>query len=453
MSDIIFYTEANYQGNSVTIPNKGIVAIFDENWIFRSAKLNGNKLYTTVNFASFDPVDMQDIYLNEDVADFTTVIPDTSNVNTITSMNLLSNDIIVSMDISVDLAGYCAVGVSAIGLATGKCYYQYTPEKIPGTFAVMNPDTMTTVTAALTAETRPIRIADKLTNMTLVTSANIELTYDNTTKNLSLTCDNKYITAAIEKFDDAHFIIHFDYVPAGDIHVCYYKGEEYRGDIDVQIENSLAEFRDSNGDFIYNSATLISNVNYPFYWAQTSYMKGDANYDFNTYKSQIFTSNPSDLSAIFDKTTSNAVRSIVSAGVIPVFLRPVNAAAQDAWQDFVIESSFTTSHLVQISSGKPTEYYAFCSNNPANTQPGMMCIASYRDELQDFRTCSLRYGVLDETGSTATWQGTATLNIDYASTDALTLSLGDDAPADWKITAITRGADGWYVDLSGSATA
>lgn len=129
MSDIIFYTEANYQGNSVTIPNKGIVAIFDENWIFRSAKLNGNKLYTTVNFASFDPVDMQDIYLNEDVADFTTVIPDTSNVNTITSMNLLSNDIIVSMDISVDLAGYCAVGVSAIGLATGKCYYQYTPEK------------------------------------------------------------------------------------------------------------------------------------------------------------------------------------------------------------------------------------------------------------------------------------------------------------------------------------
>lgn len=453
MSDIIFYTEANYQGNSVTIPNKDVVNIFDENWIFRSAKLNGNKLYTTINFASFDPVDMQEIYLNEDVADFTTIIPDTSNVNTITSMNLLSNDIIVSMDISVNLAGYCALGESDIGKTSGKCYYQYTAEKIPGTLAVMNPDTMTTVIAPLNAETRPIRTADKLTNQVLGTSTYVELTYDKATKNLSLTSGSEFITAEVEKFDDAHFIAHFDFTPSGDIHICYYKGEEYRGEIDAQVENSLAEFRDSNGNFIYKSATLISNVKYPFYWAQTSYIKGGHNYDFNTYKSQIFTSNSPDLGAIFDKTTSNAVTSIVSTNVIPVFLRPVNAAAQDAWQDFVIESSFITSRLVHIPSSTPTEYYAFCSNNPANTQPGMMCIAAYRDEFQDFRTCSLRYGVLDETGATATWQGTATLNIDYASTDTLTLSLGEDAPAGWEITAVTRGADGWYVDLSGSATA
>ncbi|ATX00575.1 hypothetical protein CU079_02365 [Citrobacter freundii] len=455
MSDMIFYTEANFQGESFTLSSRDTINLFlVKTWNYRSAKLNGNKLFTTVTFETYDPVGTEEMYFNEDITDFTTIIGDTANVLKINAINLLSNDIIVSMESTTAFAGYCSQGDAWAPVTTnntGVCYDQFSTETIPGTMAIMNPDSLTTLKMTLSSYTRPIRLAEKLTNTTVGLDTPLTLNYDSVDKSLSVDFTSDVITLSVDKFDDYHFMVRFRFQPKGDIHVCYYPGDEYREAIDIQLENTLAELRDADGNFIYNSAKLIHDVNYPFYWAQTTYNPGDANYDFSTYKSQVITDGVPNLGAIFDSTTSNAVRSIVSANVIPVFLRLTNITNPNDWKGFVIESEFATSMLVE--SSQPTVYTTFCSNNPARTQPGMMCVTSYEDQRQDYRICVLRYGSLDETDSTATWKGTTSVNIEYASTDTLTLSLGSDAPADWVITAVTRGDDCWYVDLSGSVPA
>ena len=153
---------------------------------------------------------------------------------------------------------------------------------------------------------------------------------------------------------------------------------------------------------------------------------------------------------IFDSGSSNQVSLAYSAGGIPVLLRLTNTDASANWKDFVIESYFNTE---MFTVRVPIEYHTFCANNPDAAQPGMVCVVNESNLHQDFNTCLLRYGSLSTDGATVTWAGETTLNIEYASTDTLTLSLGSEAPADWVITAVTRGDDCWYVDLSGSVPA
>lgn len=455
MSNIIFYTEPNFEGDTVSLPAHQFVSFFDgTSWLFRSAKLNGNKLLIETYFNTDDPTGSEENYFDEDVADFAILVGDTTNVGSVSAIGILHSDVIVSMQALVDLDGYRTQGVSVqseFKPTYNSCYSRYTAEPIPGTLAIMNADAMDTVTVTLTIYAKPIRIADKRSIVEYQTGAEIELTYDKEKKEITVLELDKFVTHSIEKIDDMHFMVRFEFMPANTTYVRYYKDEEYRGEIDIQVVTSFAELRNEEGIFIYKSAALISDQPYPFYWAQTSYTKGGAEYNFNSYKSHVFTDNEPNLKAIFDKTTSGAVRSVVSNYVIPVFVRLTNAVAPDDWQGFVIESSFTTGMLVVPETPLPVNYHTFCSDNPTYTQPGMLCVIGHSDEYNDISTCKLRYGSLDSEGEFVTWKGHVTLNIDYASTDTLTLSLDSDAPADWSINAITRGEDGWYVDLSGSA--
>lgn len=455
MSTITFYTESNFQGDSISLPAHQFVLFFDgTSWLFRSAKLNGNKLFIETYFRTYDPIGSEESYFNEDVADFTTLVGDTTNVGSVSALGLLHSDVIVSMQASVDLDGYgtqCTSVQADLKPTYNSCYSRYTPEPIPGTLAIMNADSMDTVTVTLAINAQPIRIADKRSIFVYQTDAQIKLTYDEVNREITLLELDEFVTHSIEKIDDMHFMVRFEFMPVNTTYVRYYKDEEYRGEIDIQVLNSFAELRNEEGTFIYKSAALISDQSYPFYWAQTSYPKGGAGYDFNSYKSHVFTDNEPYLETIFDETTSNAVRSVVSNSVIPVFVRLTNTVTPDSWQGFVIESSFTTGMLVVPQIPLPVNYYTFCSNNPTYTQPSLLCVVGHSDDYNDISACTLRYGSLDSEGEFVTWNGEVTLNIDYASTDTLTLSLNSDAPADWSINAITRGEDGWYVDLSGSA--
>ncbi|MBJ8903244.1 hypothetical protein I5421_16805 [Citrobacter braakii] len=132
---------------------------------------------------------------------------------------------------------------------------------------------------------------------------------------------------------------------------------------------------------------------------------------------------------------------------MPVFVRLTNTVDADNWKGFVLQSEFITD-LIQFDQ---RDYSSFCMSKP-DTQPGLLCIAPYSASKLDYHECNLRYGSLSEDGSTVTWTGDCGLIIENASTDELNVSLLN-APADWEITAVTRGDDGWYVDLSGSAVA
>ncbi|POT97992.1 hypothetical protein C3369_19130 [Escherichia sp. ESNIH1] len=454
MSNITLYTEANFQGDSVSLPAHQFVLFFDgTSWLFRSAKLNSNKLLIETYFKTFDPTGSEENYFNEDIADFAAIIEDTINVGSVSAIGLLHSDVIVSMQASVNLDGYgtqCTSVQAELKPTYNSCYSRYTPEPIPGTLAIMNADALDTVTIALAIFAQPIRIADKRSIVDYQTDAEIKLTYDKDKREITVLELDKFVTHSIEKIDDMHFMVRFEFMPVNTTYVRYYKDEEYRGEIDIQVVNSSAELRNEEGTFIYKSAALISDQSYPFYWAQTSYIEGGAGYDFNSYKSHVFTDNEPYLEAVFDETTSNVVRSVVSNFVIPVFVRLTNTMAPNSWQGFVIESSFTTGMLVVPQIPLPVNYYTFCSNNPTYTQPSLLCVVGHSDDYNDISACTLRYGSLDSEGEFVTWNGEVTLNIDYASTDTLTLSLNSDAPADWSIDAITRGEDGWYVDLSGS---
>lgn len=455
MSYITLYTDSNFQGDSVSLPAHQFVLFFDgTSWLFRSAKLNGNKLLIETYFNTYDPTGSEENYFNEDVADFTLLVGDTKNVGSVSAIGILHSDVIVSMQASVDLDGYgtqCTSVQAELKPTYNSCYSRYTPEPVPGTLAIMNADSLDTVTISLTIFAKPLRIADKRSIVEYETGTEIKLTYDKEKGEIIVLELDKFVSHSVEKIDDMHFMIRFEFMPVNTTYVRYYKDEEYRGEIDIQVVYSFAELRNKEGIFNYKSAALISDQPYPFYWAQTSYNKGGAEYNFNSYKSHVFTDNEPYLEAIFDETTSSAIRSVVSNYVIPVFVRLTNTVAPDYWQGFVIESSFTTGMLVVPEKPLLVNYYTFCSANPTYTQPGMLCVIGHSDEYNDISTCTLRYGSLDSEGEFVTWKGHITLNIDYASTDTLTLSLGSDAPADWSINAITRGEDGWYVDLSGSA--
>lgn len=455
MSNITLYTQPNFQGESISLPAHQLVIFFDgASWLFRSAKLNGNKLLIEKYFKVYDMMSNEEKYYNEDIVDFATIVGDTTIVGSVSAIGLLPGDVIVSMQALADLDGYgtlCSSVQEELKPTYNSCYSRYTAEPIPGTLAIMNADSMDTVTVTLSIFAQPIRIANKRALYDYQTDAQIKLTYDKEKREITVLELDKLIKHSIEKIDDMHFMVKFYFSPVNITSVRYYKDEEYRGEIDIQIVYSFAELRDEEGVFKYKSAALISDQPYPFYWAQTSYAKGGAGYDFNSYKSHVFTDNEPYLEAVFDKTTSNVVRSVVSNTVIPVFVRMINTTDPDNWQGFVIESSFTTGMLVVPEDNQPVNYHTFCSDNPTYTQPGMLCVVGSSDDYNDISACTLRYGSLDAEGRFVTWSGEATLHIDYASADTLTLSLGSDTPADWSINAITRGEDGWYIDLSGSA--
>ncbi|WP_222889646.1 hypothetical protein [Enterobacter sp. C2] len=455
MRDITLYTQPNFQGESISLPAHQFVIFFDgTSWLFRSVKLNGNKLLLETYFKSFNPTASEEKFFYEDIADFTTLIGDTTNVGSVDAIGLLYSDIIVSMQALANLDGYgtmCTAVQADLKPTYNACYSRYTAEPIPGTLAIMNADSMDTETIALTIFAQPIRIANMRVEMDYQTYAQIKLTYDKEKNEITVLELDEFMTHTVEKIDDMHFMVNFYFAPINTTAVRYYKDEEYRGEIDIQVLQSVAELRDEQGVLKYKSAALISDISYPFFWAQTSYAKGGAEYDFNSYKSHVFTDNEPYLETIFDETTSNVVRSIVSDSVIPVFLRMTNTSDPDNWQGFVIESSFTTGMSVAPEVSQLVNYHTFCSDNPTYTQPGLLCVVGDSDSYNDVSACTLRYGSLDAEGRFVTWSGEVTLNIDYASKDTLTLSLASDAPADWSINAITRGEDGWYVDLSGSA--
>jgi len=226
--------------------------------------------------------------------------------------------------------------------------------------------------------------------------------------------------------------------------------EDY-GDLNIMLIPGISTYpRDAEGNWQYTSLELISNYNYNLALLWTEYPDEGVGYDFNQYRSYASTTSLPVLPAIFDENSSSQVSCVFNTSILPVFLRPINAASVDDWKSFVIESTFSSKLLIAMHT--PTTYHLFCSNNPDAQQESVMCVISQDHYFTDFNSCTLRYGALSADGATATWNGETTLNIEYGGADNLIVSLAEDAPEGWEITSVTKGEDGWYVDITGTAS-
>ena len=119
------------------------------------------------------------------------------------------------MQASVDLDGYgkqCTSVQAELKPTYNSCYSRYTPEPIPGTLAIMNADSMDTVTIALGIYAQPIRIADKRSIYVYQTDAQIKLTYDEEKREITVLELDKFVTHSIEKIDDMHFMVRFEFM-------------------------------------------------------------------------------------------------------------------------------------------------------------------------------------------------------------------------------------------------
>lgn len=451
MSIMTFYTEANFQGTSLDVDTHvGIELYVNNEWIFRSVRVNKNKLLVNAIYSTFDPVDMQENISSEDVSDLASLINVKDTLSTIQGFNLNSNDIIVEMDGQCNMRGF-QVRIDSkaqqLPLMFSSCYDNYTTDAIPGTLTILNEETMLSSSFLLTCESSEISAAANVG--TSYGSANVATAeYSLESKDVTITTNMSDVTVSVEKVDDHHFLAHIDHVVDLRNHCILHTDEDYRGPNEINPPASFIDIRTEYGTWVYKSMEVISDSTYKTAWLWTDYPRGGEGYDMNQYRSFATYSAIPELPAIFDSASSNQVTLIYHENPLPVFLRLTNTDASANWTDFVIESQFTTALL---STYPPEDYHTFCANNPAALQPGVVSIISYNNALMDYDACVLRYGSLSADGMTATWNGSTTLNIEYASADTLTLSLGEDAPAGWEITAITKGDYCWYVDLTGSA--
>lgn len=451
MSIMTFYTEANFQGTSLDVDTHvGIELYINNEWLFRSVKVNNNKLLINATYSDFDPVDRQENISSEDVPDLVSLISVKDTLYTVQAFNLNSDDIIVAMDGQCNMRGF-RVRIDSeaqqLPLMFSSCYGNYTTDAIPGTLTILNAETMLSSSFFLTCQSSEISPAGIVG--TDYGSSNLATAeYSPESQNVTITTNMKDVTVSVEKVDDHHFLAHIDHVVGIRDHCILHTDEDYRNTNNITPNATFVDIRREDGTWNYKSMEVISDSTYKTAWLWTNYPLGGEGYDMNQYRSFATYSSIPELPAIFDSASSNLVTLIYNENPLPVFLRLTNTDASANWTDFVIESQFTTALL---SINPPEDYHTFCANNPAALQPGVVSIISYNNALMDYDACVLRYGSLSADGVTATWNGSTTLNIEYASADTLTLSLGEDAPADWEITAITKGDYCWYVDLTGSA--
>ncbi|NRF56800.1 hypothetical protein FOB46_05715 [Citrobacter braakii] len=94
MSDMIFYTETNFQGTSIILPVHKVLDVFEYGiWAFRSVKVNGNKLF----LQSIDAVQenesvipyRSELFINEDVSDLTVLTNNIENLSGVFAISLL----------------------------------------------------------------------------------------------------------------------------------------------------------------------------------------------------------------------------------------------------------------------------------------------------------------------------------------------------------------------------
>ncbi|WP_338843531.1 hypothetical protein [Citrobacter europaeus] len=453
MSDMIFYTEPDFQGESLTIASHDNVEVYAlTKWTYRSVRLNNNKAMISASYNDFDPVNQQENFMSEDIRDLADTIHVKDSLSSVTVFNLNSDDIIVSMDAHCDMRGLKTNIDSEAKqppLFDSYCFEKYTTDAISGTLAILNPVTLLSSDVYLTCESHSIYSVGSIgTGYGTATTATI--TYSPETKDVVVTPAAKQVSVTVEKVDEHHFLAHFVYDCGIYDHCIMHPEEDYRGYNAITPEDQFSNVRNVSGSWNYKSMEIISDSNYKTSWLWTDYPAGGDGYDMSQYRSFTTSTSLPRFNNIFDSGSSNQVSLAYSAGGIPVLLRLTNTDASANWKDFVIESYFNTE---MFTVRVPIEYHTFCANNPDAAQPGMVCVVNESNLHQDFNTCLLRYGSLSTDGATVTWAGETTLNIEYASTDTLTLSLGSEAPADWVITAVTRGDDCWYVDLSGSVPA
>lgn len=104
MSDMIFYTEPDFQGESLTIASHDNVEVYAlTKWTYRSVRLNNNKAMISASYNDFDPVNQQENFMSEDIRDLADTIHVKDSLSSVTVFNLNSDDIIVSMDAHCDM--------------------------------------------------------------------------------------------------------------------------------------------------------------------------------------------------------------------------------------------------------------------------------------------------------------------------------------------------------------
>ena len=453
MANITLYTERDYQGESLTLPLYALEEVLSNLvWHYRSARLNGNKLKALAMSVDFAPVNSEETFTSEDVPDFALLFKRIKNIYLITIYPLGKDDIIVGMDVSNRKRGFRTVAFSCLPYKEnynfGECYENYTLDITRGTLAILNKAALSAVSVELFATTLTFPNAE-LIGEEIGSEMTVDISYSSETGSIDINFDSPYFTSSIEKLDELHFLVHFEYNPTGFYSNAFlHAKEDYSGDNIAFPDGYTLYLRNEEGIWRYKSLESITTLPYALSWSYTNYPENGTGYDFNQYRSYVAKTSLPTLADIFDEKSSYPVSSVYCSGILPVYLRPINADAPENWLSFVIESTFTSE---RVADGKQT-YTAFCTNNPEALQPGVMCFVSEYSYITDVSACTLRYGTLSADGATATWSGETTLNIEYAGADNLIVSLAEDAPEGWEITSVTKGEDGWYVDITGTAS-
>lgn len=455
MADIILYTDANYQGESITVPLHSFASVFiDSVWLYRSARLNGNRLRAGANFVKFMPLNKEETYTSEDVPNFAALFDKRDDLYSVVVHPISNEDIIVSMDVHNGMRGLKTLATSGVTMQDsyvyGASFENYTLDTVRSTLAIIDP-AYPDVEVPLVIESTALLCVDQST-MVYMNNTQIGLTYSPDTNTLTVTASSILdpLTYSVEQIDKQHFLIHFTLEVTTYSHIFLHDKEDY-GALNVMLSIGDAIYvRDAEDIWRYKSIELISSYDYNLALLWTEYPDEGIGYDFNQYRSYASTISLPVLPTLFDENSSPQITCAFNTKILPVFLRPINAESADDWKAFVIESSYS-SHLL-INMHTPTTYNFFCSNNPDALQESVMCIISQDNLSNDFHSCTLRYGALSADGATVTWSGTTAINIEYAGADNLIISLAEDAPAGWEITSVTRGDDGWYVDITGTAS-
>ncbi len=457
MANITLYTETDYQGESLTVPLHTFIEVYvDSVWLFSSAKLNGNKLRVGANFSEFKPIAKEETYVSEDVPNLAELVHLRDDLHRVLIHPISKEDIIVSMDVHNYMRGLMTLATSAVTekdiYVYGESYENYTLDSIRATLAIIDP-AYPDVEVPLIVESTALLFVDK-TTIEYINNAQVALSYSSENSTLDVTVTSNPllnpVTYTVEKIDKQHFLIHFTLVTENYAHVFLHTKEDY-GDLNIMLANGISiSPRDAEGNWQYTSLEIISNYHYNLAMLWTEYPEEGIGYDFNQYRSHVSTTSLPVLPAIFDGDSSPQVTCAFNTDILPIFLRPINAESADDWKSFVIESSYSSHLLIHMHT--PTTYNLFCSNNPDALQESVMCIISQNNLYTDFDSCTLRYGTLSADGATVTWSGETAMNIEYGAADNLIVSLAEDAPAGWEITSVTRGEDGWYVDITGTAS-
>ncbi|WP_312413669.1 hypothetical protein [Pseudescherichia sp.] len=448
--DMIFYSETDFQGDAVSVPAHEALSLFSNSvWSYRSVKINGYKFYANVRYNTGDEqyynFFRKEFFVNEDIADLTRLTQGIDGVVSVDAAVLLTDDIIVSMDVINKMRGFETIiktTLSAPFTLDTQCAFNDTQQGTPAVLAILNAESLLSSTAIVAPEASSLEFpqADKSSYGEF---DEITVSYDPSKGTITLFPDFTDLPATIEKIDQNHFIVHFEYLVTDYSHCYAYDQEEYRGNIETCINAVTFDLKDSYNNWFYKSVSIYSAYNASFLWFNTPYPEGGVDFNFNQYRNLITNQGVDNVPAALNNTLATSVQALFATDVIPVFIRLNNAANPGYWQGFVLQSTFITP-LLQLHLN---QYVSFCMSKP-DTQPGLLCPVSYA--ASGSQECDLRYGSLSEDGSVVTWSGECGIVVEQTSSGELNVTLNSDAPTDWVIRAVTREDDGWYVDLTGS---